>query len=709
MVTLLEECATCSVFAKMPPPNPPLRSHPWLILFAASAAVLAEPASGSWWKPWKKDTPTAAPKMLGEDIRVRFLGNRIFSERKLREAISEQLAQVRSEGLSRPNADDAAYYTAVFYHQNGYASADVTWEIRQDELLLTLTEGNLVQLRSTGISGNKGIPSATLLSLLSSVTAERLRLGESHLPFVLDDLRSGTNRIVEFYQNEGFLDVEVSGPEVLYAPDGTAADVLVSIEEGRRYRFGPLRFRGGLICPEEELRAALSKVLTLPYTPARQVAVQSTLLQFYAERGHFEAEIQVEGDPAAAAPDGAITLWVTVQPGPVFTFGELDAQGLVRTRLDWLRSRFESLLGRTYHPDKLALKQSELMAAGIFDSLRITPLPQPDHTLRIRVESTEAKARELGFSLGYGNYEGAMASVRLADRNLFGRALPAGVELAFSQRAVGLEATLADPWLFETRTEFVSRAFIRSRMELGYTKREAGVRGELSRRILPPFQLAAFGQIRSTEVTSSDIPMELLGTTGYQTATLGLSATWDKRDSALNPTTGWIGTFLGDSNTLSTGETFTRTSGRFTWHYPLPGRVRFAASARFGFLPQKSAVPIDERYFLGGPGTVRSFRQRELGIAPNQNFPAGGSAYSLVNVEADFPLRSRLRGALFFDAGSLSPTGGSIPTEGFRTAVGLGVRYALPVGPVRLDVGFNPNRTASESWGAAHLSFGFAF
>jgi outer membrane protein assembly complex protein YaeT len=693
----------------MPPPTLPLRPLHCLLLLAASTAILAAPASGSWWNPWKKHSPAAAPKLLGENIRVRFVGNTLFSERKLREAISEQLTQIRAEGLSRPNADDAAYYTAVFYHQNGYASADVVWEIRQDELLLTLTEGKLVQLRSSGVSGNKGIPSATLLSLLSSVTAERLKLGEAHLPFVLDDLRMGANRIVEVYQNEGFLDAAAVGPEVSYSPDGTAADVLVSIEEGRRYRFGPLRLKGGLTYPEEELRAALSKLLALPYTPARQMAVQSALLQFYAERGHFEAAVDVEADPATAAPDGATPLSVTVHPGPVFTFGDLDAQGLVRTRLSWLQSRFESLLGRNYHPDKLALKQSELMASGIFESLRVTPLPQPDHTLRLGVEATEAKARELGFSLGYGNYEGAMAGVRLADRNLFGRALPAGVELAFSQRAIALEATLADPWLFETRTEFVSRAFIRSRMELGYSKREAGVRGELSRRLLPPFQLAAFGQIRSTEVTSADIPVELLGTTGYQTATLGLSAIWDKRDSALNPTTGWIGTFLGDTNTLSTGATFTRTSGRFTWHHPLPGRVRFAASARFGFLPQKSAVPIDERYFLGGPGTVRSFKQRELGIAPNQTYPAGGSAYSLVNAEADFPLWSRLRGALFFDAGSLSPQGGTIPTDGFRSAVGLGVRYALPVGPVRFDVGFNPDRTTSESWGAAHLSFGFAF
>jgi outer membrane protein assembly complex protein YaeT len=693
----------------MRPFHPPLRLIKRFSLLAVCAAVVATPADGSWWAPWRKTQAETAQKAVGETIRIRFMGNTIFSERRLRDAIGEQIEQIRTEGLTRPNADDAAYYAAAFYHQNGYASAEVGWEIRREELFLEIKEGALVQLHSCGVSGNRSISSAKLISLLSSVTAERLKLGESHLPFVLDDLRTGTNRIVDLYQNEGFLDAAVAGPSVRLSSEETAADVLVSIEEGMRYRFGAVRFKGDLGYTEANLRGALSTLLALPYTPARQVAVQSALLQFYAERGYFEAEVNVEGDPATAAPDGAIPLTVVVHPGPVFTFGAVDARGLVRTKLAWLQGRFEALLGRKYHPDKLALKQSELMAAGIFESLRITPLPQTDRTLRLEIEAAEAKAREVGFSLGFGNYEGFLGGVRVADRNLLGRALPAGLELAFSQRALALEATLSDPWLFETRTEFVSRAFIRGRMELGYTKREAGVRGELSRRLLPPFQLATFGQIRSTEITSANLPKELLGTTSYQTATLGISAIWDKRDSVLDPTTGWIGAFLGDTTTLSNGATFTRTSGRLTWHHPLPGRIRFATSARFGFLPLQSAVPIDERYFLGGPGTVRSFRERRLGIAPSQSFPQGGSAYSLLNAEADFPLWNRLRGALFFDAGSLSPKGGDIPTESFRKAVGLGVRYALPVGPIRLDVGINPNPTPTESWGAAHLSFGFAF
>ena len=120
-------------------------------------------------------------------------------------------------------------------------------------------------------------------------------------------------------------------------------------------------------------------------------------------------------------------------------------------------------------------------------------------------------------------------------------------------------------------------------------------------------------------------------------------------------------------------------------------------------------MPIDERFFLGGSTTVRSFQQRELGLAPGKPAPTGGSAYSLVNLEADFPLWNKVRGTVFFDSGSLSPDGLNIPTSNFRSGIGLGLRYALPVGPIRLDVGINPSPRPYEAWGATNLSFGFAF
>lgn len=663
----------------------------------------------AFWGLWSAKNTPALPSPKGENVRVVFRGAGAFSETKLRAAIEEQLSRIQSEGLSRPNADDAAYYTAAFYHQNGYANADVLWKIAGTTLSLEIQEGRLVQLQAASIEGNRSIPSPRLLSLLTSVTTNRLKLPENNIPFVLDELQMGASRILDLYQAEGFLDVQAETPEVRFANDGSNASVHLTIIEGNRYQFGQLRFKGALGYAQDDLLKELAPLLLKPYTPTRVISIENALRHFYANRGHFEAIIEVHPAATGAVKEVKIPLEIRVNPGPVYHFKGLEMEGLVRLRKKWLEHRFDPLQDKTFTPDLLEHKRQELMASGLFDSIKITPIPQTDHSLLLHIEAREAKARELGLSLGYGSYEGAMGGVRLANQNLLGEGILGSVEVNVSQRSLALETTLSNPWLFETRTEFITRAFIRSRVELGYEKRDAGARAELSRRLFPSLRAAAFGQIRTVEITSADIPTADLGLTAYQVGSIGASMTWDKRDNAFNPSTGWVAALLADTNTLSDGATFARTSGRFTWHHPLPWRMRLAASARFGLLSQGSAVPIDERYFLGGSTTVRSFRERELGTVTTTGFPTGGSAYSLANLETDFPLWQNLRGAFFFDAGSLAPKGNEIPLSDFRYATGTGLRYTLPVGAVRLDVGVNPDRHPGEHWGAAHLSFGFAF
>ena len=673
------------------------------------ATALHQSALASWWNPWESEPKQNSPVLKGETVKVYLKGVSAFSERRLRLAIEEQLDRIRSKGLTRPNADDAAYYLAVFYHQNGYASAEVTWEIHKESLTLSISEGRLVQLRSTGVEGNQHVSSEQLLSLLVSPTVDRLRLPESRIPFVKDELEMGVGRIVDYYQSEGFLDASAIGPEIEMTPQQTGANVVITISEGRQYRFGTVRLIGPLVAPEANVRKVIAQFTTLPFTVPRQLALQSALHNFYAKLSHYQARVTVSASASDANADGLVPVTILVAPGPAYWVGGMEATGLERIRATWLQSRLASLQNRPYDPEHLLNKQQDMLASGLFDSLSITPVPISSGTLRLQVELKEAKSREVGLSIGYGTYEGAMGGVRLSNRNLFGQGLLGSVELNASQRAIALETIISDPWLFETRTEFVARAFVRSRLELGYEKHEAGTRGELSRRIFQPLQVALFGQVRTIEIASSKIPIEEIGATTYQVGTAGLSAIWDKRDSVFNPSRGYILAVLTDTNTLTGGATFERTSGRAAWHYPLPGRIRFGASARFGMLSRRAAVPIDERYFLGGSTTVRSFPERELGTATSHGYPTGGSSYTLLNAESDFPIWQNLRGALFYDTGSLSLKGGQLPTNNFRSAVGIGLRYALPVGPVRFDLGLNPDQRPGEHWGAAHLSFGFAF
>jgi outer membrane translocation and assembly module TamA len=124
---------------------------------------------------------------------------------------------------------------------------------------------------------------------------------------------------------------------------------------------------------------------------------------------------------------------------------------------------------------------------------------------------------------------------------------------------------------------------------------------------------------------------------------------------------------------------------------------------------EETTLPIDERFFNGGATSVRSFGERTLGPHDPKGNPIGGEFYTIFNVEYTFPIYGELQGATFFDAGNLLPTSEQPSLDDMRYALGLGLRYQLPIGPMRLDHGFNPDPRPDEDFGAFHLSFGFAF
>jgi outer membrane translocation and assembly module TamA len=90
--------------------------------------------------------------------------------------------------------------------------------------------------------------------------------------------------------------------------------------------------------------------------------------------------------------------------------------------------------------------------------------------------------------------------------------------------------------------------------------------------------------------------------------------------------------------------------------------------------------------------------------------PLGGEAYSVFNLELRRRLWGRLEGAVFWDVGNVVPQAADFwDFTGYRQGIGLGIRYATPVGPIRVDGAVNPDPQDGEARGAVHFSLGVAF
>ena len=215
--------------------------------------------------------------------------------------------------------------------------------------------------------------------------------------------------------------------------------------------------------------------------------------------------------------------------------------------------------------------------------------------------------------------------------------------------------------------------------------------------------------------------------------------TLDRRDSPLNPSKGF---FLRLQPELVSGDalspeidTFDDSYLRLTWKsdlfVPLWPSVVLAQSLRFGqvvpFGGRDTRVPADERFFLGGAGSVRGYPNNSLGPTLNDQ-PAGGEFLMNYNIEVRFPLiaGAGLRGATFFDTGLLvdcfdddDPTRrvgcyadafqGTV-ADNIRTSAGIGLRYVIADQiPLLFDYGIALDRTGNEGIGNLHFHLGYTF
>ena len=656
-------------------------------------------------------TPTPAPAK-NSGVPINFTGVTKFREKELREALSDQIDAIRESGLNPASADDAAFFLGIFYHKHGYSQTDVKWRIDGNRLVLNVYEGPVTLVQEVVFTGNQSIPSNTLRDYLLGATRERLSLFKHDLPYISADIQTGIERIRGLYQSDGYLDSSVEQTGVTFSPDKTRATILIDVQEGMQYRFGKLTFTGDLVFyPQSDLQKELDPFLTKPYTQAEVTNMQRKVIYFYRSRGYFDVKVDVESDPSTVK-DGRVPVHFDVQSGNVYRFGGVKVTGLDRLRASFLPKRFAKLKGKFYNPAKLDEIYREMMRTGLFKSLKITSTPLPSNEVELDMEVEEAKAKQIGFSAGYETFDGPILGLRLGDQDLFGNGRPISATFEFSARLLKGELVYSDPWFLETPNTLTLRVYTLQQEWQGYTKFETGFRAELSRDLTKSLKATVFLLTRDVNITDTGLDLNDLGPTDYVVNSVGVAFTLDLRPKPDNPSSPGKGLKVqatGEFATSAIGSSISFLRGTLTASYYIPIKnTLLAFGARGGIIsPIGSEIPVDERFFNGGAQSVRSFSERELGPRDLLGDPIGGDTFTTFNAEYTFPVYGDLQWAVFTDAGSVGERANDFGQ--MRYGIGTGLRYKLPIGPLRLDYGRNPSPKNGEATGAWQFSFGFAF
>ena len=669
---------------------------------------------------------------------------------------------VRFSGSERYTADKVARTADALierYQRRGYYFVEVeaSEQTVDGEYLISyeINPGSKYELEDVRFSGNEAFSSSELRDVvatappgfLSELLAAVIR---RRTGITTEDLEEDQDALEAFYLLEGFTSVNVRRPIVEPSGEG-AITVTFPIEEGPRAIVSSVEILG--VDQGDELPDLLVTTAE-PLNPQSVANDVIALRSFYAERGFAEVRVEPVIDFNEARTEARVRYELT--EGPQTFIGKISVRGNTYTRDEVIlrKARLEEGVPFTWRT--LLEAQQRLYRLGIFSVVEILPTPSAtaEQVRDISIQVREGKVFTVSGSLGYSTEDRARGNAAVSHRNLFGSARYLGLETTLSQRVNRFVLTYREPFLLGYDVPTQANVYRRDEERSGGSARieTFGSSVELTRVLAEQFRWGIRYEYRLNDCVSGDLcdlatsglPIEGIDPEDQeiQISSLTPSAFWDRRDDPFNPKDGfYAGLSIEYAFPLLNAETeFLKGFLQGAGYWPVTDRTKLVFAGRLGLTEPLArvdglrTVPFAERFLAGGERTHRGFELDTLGIPcqtlipdpadvpPGQScqeyvdtsesvrlIPVGGNALLILNVEYRYPIVGAFEGAIFVDGGNVWRDLDDFDASEIRWGAGIGGRYLTPVGPIRLDIGFNLDPAPYEDSYEIFLTLGYAF
>ena len=670
----------------------------------------------------------------GPRVRVEVVGAH-FSKGKLRRllpiyaegAVDEDLLQ---EGLR--NIRDDLQREGYFDSQADYTSTE---DAAKNERVITytVTPGGKHRLLSVTFAGNKYFSGPVLTGRLQLQTKSFAVRGKFSQRMVKDDADS----ILGLYQANGFLQATVKS-EVIDDVGGKSGDLSIhyDIVEGPQTKVADLKINGNHTIDTKDLSGVLGLSPGEPYSESNLSGDRNNILALYYNDGFPDAQVEGQATPAADQTD-KVNVVFQIKEGQRVNVLRVLLTGYEHTRYGVMAREVQVKPGGPLREGDVVESQRKLYNLAIFNRVQIAP-QNPDGT---DTDKTVVVAVEEGrrYTFGYGggielqelpgngsNPSGVSftASPRVilefGKNNVEGR----GQSISFKVRASTLQYRavltytaphfLANPHFNVQLTTYADKS--QDINTFNSERYEAAVQFVDS--VSPQTSVLFRYFFRHVIVIASSLKIapDEIPLFSQPTLISGFGVSWvrDKRNNAADASKGMYNSvdFSVAGKPIGSSASFMRVFVQNSTYHPFGRSFLFARAIRFGVehtFPDTTPdeIPLPERFFAGGGQSIRGFGLNQAGPRdPVTGFPVGGLALLAFNQELRFPLKlpyagNRIGGTVFYDAGNVYTDVSHItfrytPSSQtdlnyFSHTVGAGLRYSTPIGPVRVDFGYQIN------------------
>ena len=650
----------------------------------------------------------AAVTPVSAETKVKIRGMKIKSESEVLRLIGGRLVYIRKKEASSWRANDAAFMVQEILREDGFYEASVRGQVDSpDRISLIVDEGQRLSLGTVTMTGDGD--SEALQETFTAPFTGSTPFGAGSPPFRADDVPTALNFVTRQLQSEGYWSVEVTMQKQNIDKETGEVDMTVNVDRGPRFTIADPTVDSpdgrGVKRAATTWAPFIGKFASTENVNGLRAAMEEA----FVSRGYPDAKITMTRRLGydTFSPDFVIKLGTRVK------LLNVNAEGLKRTNPERVKQIMKPLEGDWYDQAAMNEKVKDLLSTGAFDSVRVETYDVARKRIDATLHFDETRAKEISFSGGFGTFNGPLLRAAYIDRNFRGMLRGFSVGAEVSARGLLGELKLTDPWWRGTDILRTHRLYSLIKAYDGYTTYETGFETSWKYDVTDHYSMELLAGYSYVSVSEEGLPTNLLGEANYSHTRLAFTQSIDYRDSKILPKSGWhvslpiqIGAAIGEETS-----TYTKIGLDGGFYYPINDTYNFGVGG-FANLVLPSGdiqdLPVDLRVFNGGARSVRSFPERELGPTSGAD-PYGGDFSWAVNTELSRKITGSVQAVVFLDAGGV--TGNYIaPSEGgVELAAGLGIRLDLPIGPVRLEYGYNLTRDEGEPAGTFHFAIGSTF
>jgi outer membrane protein insertion porin family len=648
------------------------------------------------------------PKRLRKEMKVR-----------LNQAVNEQALE------------EARQKIIEIYQGKGYNDVSVEYRVEPiDEkrgtarVVFTVTEGVKGAISQIRFEGNAHISEKVLRKQMKT-------RGRTLIYFVdktgrLDEvqLEQDLDKIREYYQNHGFIDVGIKEVRKDRTPKGPMIITIV-VAEGPQYHVRKLAITGYEHSTEARVRAFLKLKEGSVYSPKQLRDDAKAVADAYGSGGYVDLVITPEGTPAGPA---LIDVHYLIEEGPRSFVNRVNIEGNTRTKDKVIRREVLVAPGDIFNTVRVDTTKKRLDNLGYFAKVETYPeetdIPgRKDLTILVQ----EKRTGSLSFGGGFSTVDKLVGFAELTQGNfdLFnwpsftGGGQKFRLRLQYGTERKDFILAVTEPYFLDRRLSLSGQAFYNEANYLSaqYDQRNYGFLFEL-RKPITAYMYGTLGytlqdvDIFNVDPSSSEFIQSQAGSTVE--SKLLSSLVFDSRDNPLLSRRGQrvtlspmiAGGFLGGDVQVYAFDLEGSQYFHLPWDTILLINGEIATVSQWG---SGNQVPIYERLFLGGSNNLRGFPFREVGPQDENGEPVGGQSMARTTIEWTFPIIEKARGALFYDMGFVNSSAWSFGFNHTASDIGIGLRLDLPIGPLRLDYGYPVMRDGYNGGGHFNFNVGYQF